>query len=121
MNDNLNNQTEDNQVDQMVADQEAFDNMMANNRARRLMADTNPADQPKVTDFTEIVSSITSAMGVKGELFAVRILLDGGFSIKVTPWVPKVEAERLELAIHQVMIEYRTKRNQYEQELTQGS
>lgn len=64
---------------------------------------------PKVTDFTEIVASVTQ----DGE-YAVRVLLDSGQHIVVTNWVGCDEVKRLELAINQAMIEYRTKRNAWE-------
>lgn len=63
-------------------------------------------NQPQATDFTEIVASVTQ----DGE-YAVRVLLDSGQHIVVSKWVCREEAERLELAINQTMIEYRTKRN----------
>lgn len=67
--------------------------------------------QPQATDFTEIAASVTQ----DGE-YAVRVLLDSGQYIVVSPWVGREEAERLELAITQVMIEYHTKRNAWEKE-----
>lgn len=68
--------------------------------------DENP---PQVTDFTEIVASVTK----DGE-YAVRVLLDSGQHIVVGRWVGRDEAEKHELAINQAMIEYRTKRNAWE-------
>ena len=68
-----------------------------------------PLVEPKATDFTEVVASCTQ----DGD-YAVRVLLASGPHIVVTPWVSKEEAERLELAINQGMIDYRTKRNAYE-------
>lgn len=65
----------------------------------------------EATDFTEIVASI----GLDGE-YAVRVLLDSGHVV-VSEWVYREEAERLELAINQVMIKYRTKRNAWEKEV----
>lgn len=73
------------------------------------MTQENP---PKATDFTEIVASCT-----EDGLYAVKVLLDSGQQIIVTKWVYQEEAERLELAIHQMAIEFRTKRNAWEQEL----
>ena len=69
------------------------------------------AKQPQAIDFTEIVASVTQ----DGE-YAVRVLLDSGQHIVVSNWVCREEAERLELAINQAMIEYRTKRNAWEKE-----
>ena len=69
--------------------------------------------QPLVSDFTEIVASCT-----QDGYYAVRVLLDSGHVV-VTPWVFREDAERLELAITQGMIEYRTKRNAWEKSLTE--
>jgi len=69
--------------------------------------------QPQTTDFTEIRASVTQ----DGE-YAVRVLLDSGQHVVVGKWVGREEAERHELAINQVMIEYRTKRNAWEKEVT---
>ena len=46
----------------------------------------------------------------------LRVKLDSGASILVASDLDKAEAERRELAIHQIMIEFRTKRNAWEQE-----
>lgn len=47
------------------------------------------------------------------------MVLDSGCRIALTGYcLTKEEAEKRELAITQAMIEYRTKRNAYEQEFT---
>jgi len=84
------------------------DSMVESTVDRQIFAEMK-MKQPSVTDFTEIVASVSQ----DGE-YAVRVLLNSGGCIVVTPWVSREEAERLELAINQAMIEYRTKRNAWE-------
>ncbi|MHA2279703.1 MAG: hypothetical protein ACXAC5_02250 [Promethearchaeota archaeon] len=67
-------------------------------------------DQPKVTDFTEI-----EELGTRGaDCFVLRVLLDSGRKVGVGRFSTRQDAEQVELAISQVMIEYRTKRNTWE-------
>lgn len=104
-----------------VEDRRVFDGITEAHKA--ITESVRPSAEPKqpqVTDFTEIMASITQ----DGE-FAVRVLLDSGSHIMVTQWVFKdrvcrnrrEEAERLELAINQAMIEYHTKRQAWKEGL----
>lgn len=92
---------------QVIEDQQS---MVESTTDRRILAEIDSMPkQPQATHFTEIVASVTK----DGE-YAVRVLLDSGQHIIVSHWVCREEAQRLELAINQVMIEYRTKRNAWE-------
>lgn len=93
-----------------IVDRKIYDEITQKHKA--ITAAVRPPIEPKqptVTDFTEIVASVT-----QDGYYAVRVLLDSGQHTVVSPWVYREEAERLELAINQVMIEYRTKRNAWE-------
>lgn len=69
-------------------------------------------DQPRATDFTEVVPSI-----LKDGKFVLRVILDSGQCLPVAMDLTFEAAERRELVINQAMIEYRTKRNAYERDV----
>ena len=102
----------------IVTDQEHEDRQIAANRQIFVKKVLNmaKAKQPQATDFTEIVAS-----GTQDGEYAVRVMLDSGEHIMVSKWACREEAERLELAINQVMIEYRTKRNAWEKEVNNAN
>ncbi len=115
---------ENEKVEAAAQDQEGHESMVESTVDRQTFAEitqqhrdivesVRPMKQPQATDFTEIVASVS-----EDGLYAVRVLLDSGLHIVVTPWVCREEAERLELAINQAMIEYRTKRNAWEKGVT---
>jgi len=64
--------------------------------------------QPQATDFLEIRASCT----VDGE-FNLCVILDSGSIVPVGHFFSRAEVETAELAISQAMIEYRTKRNDW--------
>jgi hypothetical protein len=106
--------TEDERVDQMAADQQAFDDMMAETRARRLVADiTDAPEQPTVTDFTKIEQNKSDHPFDGLEEFNLSVKLDSGWRV-IASHPTEEDAELAELAISQAMIEYRTKRNAWE-------
>ena len=85
--------------------------MVESSTDRKLFAEMNvDQPQPKVTDFTEVLPMLAEP-----EKYVLRVKLDSGASIAMATGISKDEAERRELAINQVMIEYRTKLNAWEE------
>jgi len=80
--------------------------MVESRTDREIFAEMNEMDQPKVTDFTTTVPAEKSG-------FDVRVKLDSRW-VTVGNHPTREDAERAELALSQVMIEYRTKRNAWE-------
>ena len=72
-------------------------------------------NQPKVTDFTKIEKLVSPSPGV--DYFVLQILLDSGRKVAVGKFYNREDAESVELAIKQAMIEYRTKMNAWERAL----
>ncbi len=100
----------DKQIDAAADDQQAFDDMMAANRTRRILDDTEPLRAPQSTDFTEIEKLHPCST----DKFVLRVTTDGGGRYEVGGFATLADAAKAELAINQVMIEYRTKRNAWE-------
>lgn len=75
-------------------------------------AEVATPNQPQVTEFTLVVPSPT-----RGGVFYLRVKLNSGQTtekwIKVAEHPSRDEAEEAELAINQVMVEYRIKRNDW--------
>lgn len=63
-------------------------------------------DQPKVTDFTMIEDADHGSV-------VLSVKLDSG-KVRLADYASRGDAEAIELAINQAMIEYHTKRNAWE-------
>jgi len=75
-------------------------------------------DQPKITDFTTVVGISPPAIAFSElDVFHLRVKLNDRW---VTVGIHKTreEAETAELAISQIMVDYRTQRNAWEREIS---
>lgn len=77
----------------------------------------NDMKQPQATDFTKVDDNLSppgsTGLGGRGQLeYSVSVRLDSGWKVVAKGFTQR-HAEEAELAINQVMIEYRTKRNDW--------
>lgn len=108
-----------------VGDQKDWDSMVESRTDREIFAEMNEmkvidakhiVDQPKVTDFTEIEELHSCST----DKFVLRVIMDSGKKYGVGRFPSREDAEDVELALHQMAIEYRTKRNEWETKVANG-
>ena len=117
MDDNADNFDWDGYAERQV--DEATQAMVETRTDRQILAEMKMSEQPKVTDFTEITSpSWCNPKRPNNMLYELKVKLDSGV-VEIGSFTDKNEAEKAELAINQAMIEYRTKREAWENGLAQ--
>jgi len=99
-------------------DQENWNSMVETRTDRQIFAEMKMPDQPTVTDFTAVIARVNLKDHGEVTEYHLRVKLDSRW-ITVGTHPTREEAEVAELAINQLMVEYKAKRNAWEDSMAQ--